>query len=114
MTRITLDLNEETLARVESLARAQQTSVEDLLRKRAEDIARLAPIEIQNPSHRKIMSALDRQPSSYASPRDEVHDREKARAEVYVANRRRLLELIDRTMGDMGAHAWDRSRLYER
>lgn len=114
MTRITLDLNEETLARVESLARARQTSVEDLLRKRAEDIARLAPIEIQNPSHRKIMSALDRQPSSHASPRDEMHDREKARAEVYVENRRRLLELIDHTKGDMGTQAWDRSRLYER
>ena len=114
MTRITLDLNEETLARVKSLARAQQTSVEDLLRKRAEDIARLAPIEIQNPSHRKIMSALDWQPSSYVSPRDEINDRDRARAEVYAENRQRLLELIDQTKGDMGLQAWDRSRLYER
>jgi predicted transcriptional regulator len=114
MTRITVELSNETLARVETLARARQTSVEDLLRKQAEDIARLAPITVENPSHRKILSALERGADFYTSPRDEVHDREKGRAEAYVANRRRLLELIDSTAGDMGTYAWDRSRLYER
>jgi hypothetical protein len=114
MTRVSLDLNAETLARVESLARARQMSVEDLLRKRAEDMARIAPIEIQNPAHREIMSALDRRPESYASPREEINDRDKARAEIYAENRQRLLKLIDDTKGDMGLQVWDRSRLYER
>jgi Ribbon-helix-helix protein, copG family len=113
MTRVTLELDEETLARVESIARARQTSVEDLLRRQAEDIARLAPIQIHNPSHRKILSALKRGPDDYSSPRKEAHDREKARAEAYAASRRRLLELIDRTDGDLGLQAWDRRRLYE-
>jgi hypothetical protein len=114
MTRVTVELNDETLARVESLARARQTSVEELLRRRAEDIARLAPIKIYNPSHRQILSVLERASDTYESQRDETYDREKARAEVYVANRRRLLDLIDQTRGDMGLQMWDRSRLYER
>ena len=113
MTRVTLELDEETLGRVETVARARQTSVEDLLRRQAEDIARLAPIEINNPSHREILSALERGPAYYSSPREEVHDRETARAEAYAASRRRLLELIDRTDGDLGLQAWDRRRLYE-
>lgn len=75
MTRVTLELDDETLARVEYLARAKQTSVENLLRDKAQEIARLAPIELDNPSHRKILSALDRGPDFYQSPRDEVHDR---------------------------------------
>jgi hypothetical protein len=114
MTKVTLELDEDTLARVECLARARQTTVEDLLRLRAQDIARLGPIELHNPAHRQILSALDRKSSDYSSPRHETHDREKARAELYVANRRRLLELIDQTKGDMRRQVWDRSRIYER
>lgn len=114
MTRVTLELDDETLARVENLARAKQTSVENLLRDKAQEIARLAPIELDNRSHRKILSALDRGPDFYASPRDEVHDREKQRAITYAENRQRLLELIDATKGDLGAQYWDRSRLYDR
>ena len=111
MTRVTLELDEDTLARVESLARSRQITVEDLLRRRAEDIARLAPIALHNPTHRQILSALDR---DCGSPREQTNDRERARAEAYVANRRRLLELIDQTKGDMGRQAWHRPGIYER
>jgi hypothetical protein len=114
MTRITVELDEATLARMEMVARARQMSIADLLRLQAKDIARLAPVEIHNPSHRKILSALGRDLTDYPSAREEAHDREKARAEAYVVSRRRLLDLIDRTEGDMGSQAWDRRRIYER
>jgi hypothetical protein len=80
----------------------------------AENLARLATIEIHNPSHREILSALKVSADSPTSARDEAHDRAKARAETYAANRRKLLELIDQTQGDMGRQPWDRSRIYER
>jgi hypothetical protein len=114
MTRVTLELDDETLARIESVARARRTSVADLLRRQAEEIARLAPIKLHNPSHRKVLSALERDANYYSSPREEGHDREKARAEIYAENRRRLLELVDRTEGDMGEQPWDRRRVHER
>lgn len=114
MTRVSFELDEDTFGRVERLAQARQMSVEELLRRRAEDIARLAPISIENRSHRKIVSALDRGPDDYGSSREEIYDREKLRAEVYVRNRRLLLELIDRTEGDMGGQAWNRQSIYER
>jgi hypothetical protein len=95
---------------------AEQNDIERQHRARKEpgDIARLAPIEIHNPSHREILSALKGRPDRNASSRDEAHDRAKARAETYAANRRKLLELIDQTQGDMGLQTWDRSRIYER
>jgi len=114
MTRVAIEIDEEVLARVERLARARHTSVEDLLRKQTEDLVRLAPIEIHNPSHRKILASLERPADYYSSPRDEIYDRDKARAEGYLANRRRLIDLIDRTEGDMGLQSWNRARLYER
>ena len=111
--RVTLDLDETTLARVETIASAKHISVQELLRRQAEDIARHAPIETHNPSHRKILSALERTPDHCATAREEDYDRAKARAEVYSANRRKLLELIDRSEGDLGTQAWDRRRIYE-
>lgn len=114
MTRVAIEIDEEVLARVERLARARQTSVEELLRKQTEELVRLAPIEIHNPSHRKILEALQRSADDSSSPRDEIYDRDKARAEGYLANRRRLLDLIDHTQGDMGVQPWNRARLYER
>ncbi len=128
MTRITFDIDDDVLALVERHARAANTSVERILKdhltmiaeqndverqrrasKEAEDIARLAPIEIHNPSHREILSALKGSPDRHASARDEAHDRAKARAETYAANRQRLLELIDQTQGDMGLQTWHRA-----
>ena len=41
-------------------------------------------------------------------------DRIAARVSGARDSRRRLLELIDRSKGDMGDQQWDRSRLYER
>jgi hypothetical protein len=114
MTRLTLDLDDETLARMETIARARRMSVEELLRRQAEDFVRLAPIEIYNPSHRDILSALEGGPELVATTREEAHDRARARAETYLTNRQRLLELIDQTQGDMGLQPWDRSRIYER
>jgi hypothetical protein len=114
MTRVTLELDNETFAAVETVARARHTSVEELLRRQAEDIARLAPIEIRNPSHREILSALEPGPDDHPSPREEANNRKRARAESYAANRRRLLELIDRTGGDLGQQTWDRLGIHER
>jgi hypothetical protein len=133
MRRISFEIDEDVLALVERYARAANTSIERILKdhlttiakqndierqrrvpEEAEDIARLAPIEIHNPSHREILSALKCSPDRHASARDEAHDRAKARAETYAANRRKLLELIDRTQGDLGRQTWDRSRIYER
>jgi hypothetical protein len=133
MMRITFDIDDDVLALVERHARAANTSVERILkdhltmiagqndierqsrtREEAKGISRLAPIEIHNPSHREILSALKGSPGRDASARDEAHDRAKARAETYAANRRKLLELIDQTRGDMGRQTWDRSRIYER
>jgi hypothetical protein len=120
MTRITFDIDDNVLALVERYARAANTSIKSILKdhltmiakrndierqrrvpEEAEDIARLAPIEIHNPSHREILSALKGSPDRHASARDEAHDRARARAETYAANRQRLLELIDRTQGDL-------------
>jgi predicted transcriptional regulator len=114
MTRLTLELDDETLARVEAVARARQTTAEALLRQHVERMVRLAPIEIHNPSHREILSALEGGNHHDATVRGEANDRAQARAEVYSSNRQKLLELIDRTRGDMGRQTWDRSRIYER
>ena len=104
MTRVTFDLDDTTLARIENIASERQISVQDLLRRHAEDLARLAPIGIQNRSHQDILSALLLPPGGEA----------RATAEAYVANRQALLDLIDNTEGDMGTKAWDRQSVYER
>ena len=114
MTKVTLDFDDQTLDRVASVANARHISVEDLLKARAKDIARLAPIEIINPSHQAIVAAAARPTGYYESRREEIYDRENARAELYVESKRRLLDLIDETDGDMGAQGWDRRRAYER
>ena len=114
MTKITLEFDDQTLDRVASVAQGRHVSVEALIKARAEDIARLMPITIENSSHRKIVIAADRPLESYESKRDEIYDREGARADAYVEMRKKLLELIDETDGDMGAQGWDRRRAYER
>jgi hypothetical protein len=111
MTQVTLELDDETLARVADVARARRMSVEDFLRKHAEDVARLGPIAIDNPSHRTILAALDR---PAGTSREEAHDRERQRAQGYVDHRRRLLDLIDGTQGDLGEQAIERQRLHDR
>jgi hypothetical protein len=113
MTKVTFDVDEETLARVTSVADARQTSVETLLRQQTEAFARLVPITLANSSHRRVLSVLGGAQGGL-SPREELHDREKARAEAYFTNRKILLDLIDKTDGDMGHHGWDRARSYDR
>lgn len=114
MTKLTLDFDDQILSRVASVAEARHVSVETLIKERAEDIARLAPIEIHNPSHKAFVAAALRASNYYASPREKIYDRENARAELYVQNKQRLVELIDTTEGDMGSQGWDRRRAYER
>jgi hypothetical protein len=114
MTKVTLEIDEGTLARVASVARARHLSVEGLLKERAEDLVRLAPVEIDNPAHRKILSVLERPADYYETAREALNDRDLARAEHYADNRKRLLELVDETQGDMGAQRWDRGQLHER
>jgi hypothetical protein len=113
MKKVTFDLDDETLARVTSVADARQTSVETLLRQQTEAFARLVPMSIDNPSHRRLLSMFEGSQAGL-SHREELYDREKARAEVYVANRKILLELIDKTDGDMGHHGWNRAGSYDR
>ncbi len=114
MTTIILDIDDNTLSRVAEVARARRTSIEDLLKERAQDIARLAPIELDNRGHRDIVAALDPAHSAGMSEREKAHDRAIERAEAYTENRARLLHLIDTTEGDMGRQGWDRRRLYDR
>ena len=87
MASITLDLDSQTLSRVEAVARARQTSVEELLARRAEDIARLAPIELHNPGHRELLAPLDPAYSAGMSEREKINDRPLGRAETYAENR---------------------------
>ncbi len=110
MTKVILDLDETTLDRVASVARARQTSIEDLLQQHARDLVALAPVEIHNPGHRAIMAVLDEPPEE---GRAALHDRRRGRAGTYADNRRRLLALIDATTGDLGSDAWSRTRSYE-
>lgn len=114
MTTVTLEIDDQTLARVEAVARARKTSVENLLKARAEEIARLAPLDVFNPGHREILAPLNTRSGDEVSERERSHDRDLARAETYAANRARLLELIDSTEGDLGGRGWDRERVYER
>jgi len=113
MAKITIDLDDGLVERLAAASRARKITVEELLRAEAENAARSSDVEIENPSHRTILESLHRPDGYYDSPRDELYDRERDRAEAYVAARQALLELIDNTEGDMGAQAWSRRRLYE-
>jgi hypothetical protein len=113
MKNITLAVDDEVLSRVAFLANTRHMSVEDLLNQRVADIASLAPITLENPSHRQLVEASQRPLESYDSPREELHDREKSRAELYVHQKQKLLDLIDKTEGDMGTQGWSRMRAYE-
>ena len=113
MTKIVLELDDRTLDRVATVARARSATVESIIVERVADMTSLAPVEIENPSHRAILAILEG-PSAGSNARDELHDREHARAEVYVENRRKLLALIDATEGDMGEQVFERARLYDR
>ena len=114
MTKITIDLDDGLLERLAVASRARNMSVEQWLRAQAEQAASAADeFEIENASHRAILASLDRPDGYYDSPRDEIYDRERGRAEIYADCRRKLLELIDATQGDMGAQTWNRTALYE-
>lgn len=110
MTKITVDIDEEVLARMSELARARNLSVEDLLKAQVDGMVRLAPFKLENASHRAILAALANQNEGW---REETHDRAKVRAEDYAENRKRLMELARTTEGDMGAEGWDRRRAYD-
>lgn len=112
MAKITIDLDDGLMERLAVASRARNLTVEEWLRARAEQAAR-DPAEIENASHRAILAALNRPDDYYESPRDEMHDRERDRAEHYASMRASLLELIDNTQGDMGTQRWNRRALYE-
>lgn len=114
MAKMTLDLDDETLARLAEISSARRVSVEELIRTHAETVARMRYDGIPNPSHRKLLAALDRPADDYNSERKKTNDRELARAEAYSQNRQRLLALVDATEGDLGARSWRRASLYDR
>jgi hypothetical protein len=114
MTKFTIDLDDRLADRLALVSRARNLTVEEWLRSEAENAARSEEtFEIENTSHRAILAALERPEGYYDSPRDEIYDREHGRAEAYVDARKALLELIDKTEGDMGAQSWNRRALYE-
>jgi hypothetical protein len=112
MAKITIDLDDSLMERLAVASRAHNLTVEEWLRAQAEQAARHSA-GIENTSHRAILSALDRPVDYYESPRDEMHDRERDRAELYASTRAALLALIDNTQGDMGTQRWSRRALYE-
>ena len=114
MTKFTIDLDDNLAERLAEVSRARNLTVEEWLRAQAEMSAPpVQDLAIENFSHRAILASLDRPHDSYESRRDEIHDRERARAELYVQHRAALLELIDSSQGDMGAQSWNRGKLYE-
>ena len=110
MGKMTIEIDEATLSGAEKIARAEGMTVEQWMRQQVEQSQRLLPVTISNPNHRAILSALN----NANEGRDELYDRAKQRAESYVENRKRLLDRIDATEGDMGTQGWDRRRAYER
>ena len=102
MAKIAIELDDGLVERLAVASRARNITVEELLRAEAESATRASEVEIDNSSHRAILSALLRPEGYYESPRDEIYDRERDRAEAYVASRKALLELIDNTEGDRG------------
>ena len=114
MAKITIDLEDALMERLVVASSARRLTVEEWLRAAAEQAApAFGELEIENASHRAMLAALDRPEGFYDSPREELHDRERDRAEAYVSARDALLDLIDTTQGDMGARVWSRSALYE-
>jgi len=114
MAKVTVELDDQIMERLTQASRATHVSVEDILRRQAEEVARFSALEIPNASHCKIVAALARPEGYYETARDALHDRERDRAELYVETRNKLFALIDNTMGDMGAQGWSRAGLYER
>jgi hypothetical protein len=114
MAKITVELDDLTLDKLARASQLAHVSVEEFLRRHTVDALTLPPLEIPNASHRKILAALDREDESVPFTREEIYDRDRARAEVYVQNRQRLLALVDSTTGDMGSQKWSRASLYER
>ena len=114
MTKIIIDLDDGLAERLATVSRAHNLTVEEWLQAQAQQAAPPdADFSIENSSHRAILASLDRPEGYYESPRDELHDRERDRAELYRERRAALLELIDNTEGDMGAQVWNRGKLYE-
>lgn len=107
MAKITIDLDDGLMERLAVASRAQNLRVEEWLRTQAEQAAHV-PAEIDNAPHRAILAALDRPDNYYESPRDETYDRERGCAEHYETTRAALLDLIDKTQGDMGMQRWNR------
>jgi predicted transcriptional regulator len=110
MTKITVDIDEDVLARMNELARARNLSVEDLLKEQIDGMVKPASFTLENKSHLAIVEALANQNLGW---REEAYDRAKGRAEDYLENRKRLMELARSTQGDMGAEGWDRRRAYD-
>jgi hypothetical protein len=113
VAKITIDLDDGLVERLTAASRARNITIEELLRAEAQHVALSSDLEIENSSHRAILSALDRPEGFYATPREALYDRERDRAEAYVTARQALLELIDNTEGDMGEQAWSRRCVYE-
>lgn len=113
MTKITIELEDNVVERLAIVSRAYNLTVEQWLRAEAEKAARLEKTNvIENASHRAILLALEHPKDYCGSPRDEMLDRENARARSYQDARQALLDLIDNTQGDMGTQTWNRSALY--
>lgn len=119
MTALTIPLPDDLADAASRLAAARRVPVErlvaDLVAAAVAEGALLAePFVPHNPSHRRIMAALERGPEAYETPREELHDRDRARAEAYAAARARLLALVDASEGRMGPEGWSRSVARER
>src|SRR5436305_235022 len=100
MTKITIDLDDSLAERLASVSRAHNLTVEEWLRAQAEQAAPpVADFPVENASHRAILASLERPEGYYDSPRDEIYDRERNRAQLYAETRAALLELIDSTQG---------------
>lgn len=113
MAKVTVELDDKTMERLAQASRVTHVSVEDILRRQAEEVVRYSALDIPNASHRKILGALSEPDDPRETPRDALHNRERDRAEIYAETRKKLLALIDNTAGDMGAQGWSRaSQLY--
>jgi hypothetical protein len=113
MGKVTIDIEDETLRQIQAASRLRQETVEQFLLRQAREAAQAPVKHIVNPSHRKIMEAAARPLAEGETERDAWHDRDRARAEAYAEARKRLLDLIDRSAGDMGSQTWDRASLYD-
>jgi hypothetical protein len=114
MVKVTVELDDKTAERLAEASRAAQVSIEEILRRQAEGAVQFSLSEFSNHAHCKVLAALLRPEGYYETARDQLYDRERDRAEMYMQTRKKLLSLIDETAGDMGSQTWSRASLYER